>query len=105
MVGLDSLYAMLARPIQLSIKRKRLMVEEADNSASIAADDHETPQSEQSSLERRQSQEDRREGLFRGDRRSDSEKNEASERERKTSRDLAEHEAVNSPLPRIDIDI
>ncbi|BAJ04014.1 hypothetical protein [Shewanella violacea] len=99
MVGLDSLYAMLARPIRLTIKRKRLMVEEADNSASITADDHETPQSQQSSLERRQSLEDRRAGEFRGDRRSGPESETLDEIK------LVEEEAVNSPLPRIDIDI
>ena len=100
MVGLDSLYAMLARPIQPSIKRKRLMVEETDNSASIAADDHEAPQSHHPlALDRRQSPEDRREGVFRGDRRS------APESETGDETNLAEKEAVNSPLPRIDIDI
>ncbi|AQS38418.1 hypothetical protein Sps_03282 [Shewanella psychrophila] len=100
MVGLDSLYAMLARPVQPSIKRKRLIVEEADTSASIAADDHETPQSHQPlGLDRRQSPEDRREGVFRSDRRS------APETETGDDTNLAEEEAVNSPLPRIDIDI
>ena len=102
MVGLDSLYAMLARPIQRSIERKRLMVEKTDNSASIAADDHGTPQSHlPQSLNRRKSPQDRR----RGDRRSDPASKEEREREDTTNRDLAEHETGNSPLPRIDIDI
>ncbi|SQH74177.1 conserved protein of unknown function [Shewanella benthica] len=102
MVGLDSLYAMLARPTQRSIERKRLMVEETNNSASIAADDHEPPQSQlPQSLNRRKSPQDRR----RGDRRGAPASKEEREREGATNRDLAEHEAVNSPLPRIDIDI
>ena len=100
MVGLDSLYAMLARPIQRSIERKRLMVEETNNTASIAADDHGAPQSQlPQSLNRRKSSEDRR----RSDRRGAPESKEETEDE--TNKDLAEHEAVNSPLPRIDIDI
>ncbi|QFU20721.1 hypothetical protein FM038_001750 [Shewanella eurypsychrophilus] len=102
MVGLDSLYAMLARPVRPTIKRKRLIVEETDSSTGIAEDAHEAPQSKlPQSLERRQSQQDRRENEYRGDRRGASEKEQQDENKRK----LAENEAVNSPLPRIDIDI
>lgn len=99
MVGLDSLYAMLARPIRLSFARKRLMVEQTDKSASIA-DDHRTPESQlPPSLERRKSPQDRRRGDRRGAPASQQEREDASKKE------LAEHEATNSPLPRIDIDI
>lgn len=97
MVGLDSLYAMLARPIQPSIKRKKLMVEETDSSTGIAADEHETPQSKlPQTLDRRQNSEDRRES-FRGDRRKTQDED----------LDLiqAEREAIHSPLPKIDIDV
>ena len=95
MIGLDSLYAMLARPVQASIKRKRI-VEEADNSSGIAEDSHEAPQSQlPPNLERRHTREDRR-GTSRGDRRRRSKQGEESK---------ADITSLTSPLPHIDIDV
>ncbi|MBW8185741.1 hypothetical protein [Shewanella nanhaiensis] len=95
MIGLDSLYAMLARPVQASVKRKRI-VEETENSAGIAEDSHEAPQSQlPPNLERRRTLEDRR-GTSRGDRR----------RKAKQEEELEDNKALlESPLPRIDIDV
>lgn len=92
MVGLDSLYAMLARPARATIKRKRLVVEETESGSGISADKHDEEQSTlNSAQERRRTREDRRAG----DRRDTSQR----DKNRET------HEAINSPLPRIDIDI
>ncbi|RTR29255.1 hypothetical protein [Shewanella atlantica] len=100
MVGLDSLYAMLARPIPAVIKRKRV-VEETEYIKGIAADSHEAPQSQlPPNLERRHAIEDRR-GSPRGDRRGQTEK----EEERKKELAKAQQEAIESPLPHIDIDV
>lgn len=94
MIGLDSLYAMLARPVQASIKRKRI-VEEAENSSGITADSHESPQSQlPPDLERRQTIEDRR-GASRGDRR----------RQTKDTELDTDKDRVTSPLPHIDINV
>ena len=96
MIGLDSLYAMLARPVQASIKRKRI-VEETENSPGITADSHESPPSQlPPNLERRQTMEDRR-GASRGDRRRQ-DKSENTELD--TEKDL-----LASPLPHIDINV
>lgn len=60
MISLDSVYAMLARPALAKVKPK-LQVKKIDNSARIAADSHEAPQSQlPPHLERRTSTDDRR---------------------------------------------
>ena len=63
MMGLDSLYAMLARPVQTVSQPKRV-VEQVKSSHELAADSHESPQSQlPPKLERRPNpQEDRRRG-------------------------------------------
>ena len=96
MIGLDSLYAMLARPIQASIKRKRI-VEETENSSGITEDSHEAPQSQlPPDLERRHVFQDRRRGA-RGDRR----------KRAKLTDDGSEINKgkLESLLPHIDIDV
>ncbi|WP_299795223.1 hypothetical protein [uncultured Shewanella sp.] len=100
MVGLDSLYAMLARPIPPVIKRKRV-VEQTEYSKGIAPDSHEAPQSQlPPNLERRHAVEDRR-ASPRGDRRGQKER----EEKRKEEIAKAQKEAAESPLPHIDIDV
>ncbi|MFT5235416.1 MAG: hypothetical protein ACI90A_000779 [Shewanella sp.] len=96
MIGLDSLYAMLARPVQASIKRKRI-VEETENSSGITEDSHEAPQSQlPPDLERRHVIGDRRGGSS-GDRR---------QRDNQTDDELDTNaEPLTSPLPHIDIDV
>ncbi|GIU33254.1 hypothetical protein L2719_09255 [Shewanella schlegeliana] len=60
MISLDSVYAMLARPVSPKVKSKK-KVKKIDNSAQIAADSHESPQSQlPPHLERRTSTDDRR---------------------------------------------
>lgn len=100
MVGLDSLYAMLARPVPPVIKHKRV-VEQTEYIKGIAADSHEAPQSQlPPSLERRHAIEDRRDSP-RGDRRGQKEK----EKEQEEELAKAQQEAIDSPLPHIDIDV
>lgn len=60
MLSLDSLYAMLAKPIQAQIKTKN-KVKRLESSAAMTADSHEDPQSQlPPHLERRSGSEDRR---------------------------------------------
>lgn len=60
MISLDSVYAMLAKPVTSKLKPK-LQVKKLDKSAPIAADSHEQPQSQlPPHLERRTSTSDRR---------------------------------------------
>ncbi|MEC4726761.1 hypothetical protein HWQ46_14500 [Shewanella sp. D64] len=96
MIGLDSLYAMLARPVQASIKRKRI-VEETENGSGIAEDSHEAPQSQlPPDLERRHTIEDRR-GASRGDRRRQT--------KQATEKRKANKGKFETLLPHIDIDV
>lgn len=95
MIGLDSLYAMLARPVQASIKRRRI-VEKTDNSSEIAEDSHESPQSQlPPNLEHRQTNEDRRDTLY-----GSQQQAAQADEELKTNK-----EQVVSTLPHIDIDV
>ena len=60
MISLDSVYAMLAKPVLSKLKTKE-KVKRIDNSAAISADSHEPPQSQlPPHLERRSSSDDRR---------------------------------------------
>ncbi|MCG9730725.1 hypothetical protein L1D44_12860 [Shewanella sp. Isolate13] len=60
MISLDSVYAMLARPVSPKVKTKK-QIKKIDNTAQIAADSHEPPQSQlPPHLERRTSTNDRR---------------------------------------------
>ena len=94
MVALDSLYAMLARPVVQVEKRKRV-VEQTENIDNIHADSHEAPQSQlPPHLERRRHLE--RRTTSRGDRRGKAKKEEEQK--------LPE-EVISSPLPHIDIDV
>jgi hypothetical protein len=87
---------MLARPVQASIKRKRI-VEETENSSGITEDSHEAPQSQlPPDLERRHIFQDRRSGAH-GDR-------------RKQEKQTDDKSAINSGkleslLPACDIDV
>ncbi|MCL2919982.1 hypothetical protein [Shewanella litorisediminis] len=45
MSGLDSIYAMLARPVKATMERRR-RVKELDNDTAIDKDSHEAPQSQ-----------------------------------------------------------
>ncbi len=98
MVALDSLYAMLARPVKQVVKRKRV-VEQTEHTDPIHADSHEAPQSQlPPHLERRRHGERRinsRPG--REDRRGQARRQQAQKQ--------AEEEPLGSPLPRIDIDV
>ncbi|MGE6650514.1 hypothetical protein ACQKE0_14680 [Shewanella colwelliana] len=96
MVGLDSLYAMLARPVRQVTQRKR-MVEQTEHIEGVHADSHEAPQSQlPPNLERRHNIFERRESS-RGDRRGQSARDDTMLK--------AEKEALESPLPHIDIDV
>ncbi|NRD75863.1 hypothetical protein HQQ94_22145 [Shewanella sp. VB17] len=95
MIGLDSLYAMLARPVRARIKRKRI-VEKTENSTEIAEDSHESPQSQlPPNLEHRQTNEDRQNSL--------------NEHQQQTTtideKNTTTSEQATSPLPHIDINI
>jgi hypothetical protein len=95
MVALDSLYAMLARPVVQVDKRKRI-VQQTENIDNIHADSHEAPQSQlPPNLERRRHLE--RRTTSRGDRRKNSNKEEQQQAQ--------EEEVLSSPLPHIDIDV
>ena len=98
MVDLDSLYAMLARPIQQVVKRKRV-VEQTEHTDPIHSDSHEAPQSQlPPHLERRR----------RGDRRISSRPGREDRRgqaRREQVQKQAKEEALDSPLPHIDIDV
>lgn len=60
MLSLDSLYAMLAKPMQVQIKSKN-KVKRLESSAAMTPDSHEDPQSQlPPHLERRSGPEDRR---------------------------------------------
>ncbi|ABV89131.1 hypothetical protein [Shewanella pealeana] len=60
MISLDSVYAMLAKPVTSKLKSKQ-QVKKIDNSAAITADSHEAPQAQlPPHLERRTSTDDRR---------------------------------------------
>ena len=96
MIGLDSLYAMLARPVQASIKRKRI-VEETENSSGITEDSHEAPQSQlPPDLERRHIFQDRRSRAH-GDRRKQEKRTDDESKINKGK--------LESLLPHIDIDV
>ncbi|QYJ85816.1 hypothetical protein K0I73_16880 [Shewanella mesophila] len=95
MVALDSLYAMLARPVVKVDKRKRV-VEQTEDIDSIHADSHEAPQSQlPPHLERRRHLE--RRTTSRGDRRGKAKKEEEQQK--------IQEEVISSPLPHIDIDV
>ncbi|WP_110457564.1 hypothetical protein [Shewanella algidipiscicola] len=95
MISLDSVYAMLARPVVQITKRKRI-VEQTENIEAIHADSHEAPQSQlPPHLERRKKEE--RRANPRGDRRGRA--------HRKAQEQRAQDEALSSPLPHIDIDV
>ncbi|QSX41156.1 hypothetical protein [Shewanella cyperi] len=62
MVGLDSIYAMLAKPVQ-AIRENKRVVEQLDKDTAIAADSHEAPQSQlppKITKDRRKAERDRR---------------------------------------------
>ena len=77
-MGLDSLYAMLARPVKAVLEPKRV-VEQVQTSHELAPDSHESPQSQlppkvdtkQQSSDRRNPQQDRRRGTKLNRRKSD----------------------------------
>lgn len=95
MISLDSVYAMLARPVIQVSKRKRI-VEQTEHIEAIHADSHEAPQAQlPPHLERRKQKE--RRANPRGDRRGRA--------HRKAQEQRAQDEAMSSPLPRIDIEV
>ncbi|MCG9713781.1 hypothetical protein L1D32_11275 [Shewanella insulae] len=98
MVALDSLYAMLARPVQRVVKRKRV-VDQTEHIDPIHADSHEAPQSQLPPHLERRRQGDRRINPRPGreDRRGQARRQQAQKQ--------AEEEALDSPLPHIDIDV
>ncbi|QYJ82100.1 MULTISPECIES: hypothetical protein [Shewanella] len=102
MVALDSLYAMLARPVQRAITRKRV-VDQTEHIDAIHADSHEAPQSQLPPHLERRRQTDRRINPRPGrdDRRGQARRLQAQ----KQAEEEAEKEALDSPLPRIDIDV
>lgn len=98
MVALDSLYAMLARPVVQVDKRKRV-VEQTEDIDSIHSDSHEAPQSQlPPHLERRHHLE--RRTTSRGDRRGQAKQEEQNEEQEKIQQEI-----ISSPLPHIDIDV
>lgn len=100
MGGLDSIYAMLARPVKY-LERKKRIVKQLDETASISPDSHETPQSQlPPKYERRQTTVDRR----RTPRVGTTEDRRGAER-RKQDALKAEQEATKDPLPHVNIDV
>ncbi|MCL1059770.1 hypothetical protein L2729_17505 [Shewanella gelidimarina] len=108
MISLDSVYAMLARPPLREIKQKN-GVKPVDNSAAIAADSHEQPQSQlPPNLERRQSREERRKtppGLYQLEPRLERRKNYVEDRRDDEERHSPADQEDDSPFPHIDINI
>ncbi|PKG75687.1 hypothetical protein CXF83_01465 [Shewanella sp. Choline-02u-19] len=108
MISLDSVYAMLARPPLREIKQKN-GVKPVDNSAAIAADSHEQPQSQlPPNLERRQSREERRKnppGLYQLEPTLERRKNYVEDRRDDEERHSPADKEDDSPFPHIDINI
>ncbi|MFT5789785.1 MAG: hypothetical protein ACI8SJ_001904 [Shewanella sp.] len=108
MISLDSVYAMLARPPLREIKQKN-GVKPVDNSAAIAADSHEQPQSQlPPHLERRQSREDRRKkpaGLYQLEPALERRKNYVEDRRDDEELHTSIDHEDDSPFPHIDVNI
>jgi len=82
MVGLDSIYAMLAKPVQ-AIRENKRVVEQLDKDTAIAADSHEAPQSQlppKITQDRRKADRDRRDPNQEGRRNDDNPQHEHSQR-------------------------
>ncbi|MCL1050839.1 hypothetical protein L2755_14570 [Shewanella abyssi] len=108
MISLDSVYAMLARPPVREIKQKN-GVKPVDNSAAIAADSHEQPQTKlPPNLERRQSREDRRKNpvdLCQLEPSLERRNNDAEDRRDDEERHTPPDNEDDSPFPHIDVNI